>query len=299
MNNTCPQPVIILCAARSGSKLLRDVLASSKQIEVVPYDINYIWKYSNNHLFHDELNKTDLNEKITKYIRDYILKFASKKQDQYILEKTVSNSLRVEFVKSVFPEAKLIHLYRDGRDVALSALGCWTSDVLDSKNQPLKTYVKKIIEFPYFTASDYLLARCKEIAAQKFSTKSHYYWGPRFKGVKELVATQSLAEVCAHQWVSSVERTLNELQTLQLNCDYVTVKYEDFVQKPEAEIHKLCEYIGVNDAKSVVQFAKNTVRTNSIGRWANQLESYENELLPIMRSTLVSLGYIQDTEEQC
>lgn len=294
MNNTCPQPVIILCAARSGSKLLRDLLASSKQIEVVPYDINYIWKYSNNHLFHDELNQGHLNEKITKHIRHQIFKFASKKQGQYILEKTVSNSLRVEFVKSIFPDAKLIHLYRDGRDVALSALGCWTSNVLDSKNQPLKTYLKKIIEFPYLTASDYLLARCKEVAVQKFSKKNHYYWGPRFNGIKELVSTRSLPEVCAHQWVSSVESTLTELKTLQLNTDYVTVKYEDLVQNPEVQIHKLCEYIGVSDAQSVARFAKSTVSTSSIGRWANQFESYENELLPIMRSSLIRLGYIPD-----
>ena len=299
MKKTQTQPVIILSAARSGSKLLRDILASSRQIQVVPYDINYIWKYSNNHLFHDELDGNDLDEKIASYIQRQILKFADNEADKYIVEKTVSNTLRVGFVKSVFPDAKLVHLYRDGRDVALSALDCWTSGVIDSKNQSLKTYFQKLIGFPYFTASDYLIQRCKEVIAQKLSSQSHYYWGPRFDGIKEMVSSKSLAEVCAYQWVNSIESTLKQLETFHLNSDYISIKYEQLVETPEDEIQKLCYYLGISDTQRVSDYARNKVSTNSIGRWNQQFKLYEKDILPIMQSSLAKLGYLSITNEQC
>ena len=39
------QIVIIIGAARSGTKYLRDVLATAPNAARVPYDINYIWRY--------------------------------------------------------------------------------------------------------------------------------------------------------------------------------------------------------------------------------------------------------------
>ena len=273
------------------------MLASSDQIQVVPYDINYIWKYSNNHLFHDELGEQNLDTKTSDYIRRHILKFATGEKEKYVVEKTVSNSLRVNFVTSVFPDAKLIHLYRDGRDASLSALGCWTSSVLDSRNQPLYTYIEKLLKFPYLTASGYLAQRCKELLARQLSSKNHYYWGPRFKGIEELVCRKSLPEVCAYQWAKCIDNTLSQLDKYQIGSDYIPVKYENLVHKPEAEITKICDYIGINDVKKVADFACNEVNVSSIGRWKDQFKLYEHDLLPIMQPALSKLGYISGVSE--
>ena len=48
-------PIIILGAARSGTKMLRKALASHPDLHAIPYDINYVWKYGSYQLPHDEL----------------------------------------------------------------------------------------------------------------------------------------------------------------------------------------------------------------------------------------------------
>src|SRR4051812_20775701 len=41
------QPVIVIGAARSGTKLLRDSLATHADVARVPYDVNYVWRFGN------------------------------------------------------------------------------------------------------------------------------------------------------------------------------------------------------------------------------------------------------------
>src|SRR2546430_7511188 len=59
------QPVIVIGAARSGTKLLRDCLGTADEFAVVPYDINYLWRLGNEQFPNDELTPEQLTPKIT------------------------------------------------------------------------------------------------------------------------------------------------------------------------------------------------------------------------------------------
>ena len=131
-------PVIIIAAARSGTKMLRAALAASPVFVDFPYDINYVWKYQNYDINHDELTEENLTPTIKKFIRNRFEKLVLKKDSKRVLEKTVSNSLRVDFVRAVFPKCKIIHLYRDGHDVAADARLCWQSSALSTRIQTRK-----------------------------------------------------------------------------------------------------------------------------------------------------------------
>ena len=50
-----PNVIVIIAAARSGTKMLRHILDASQEISSYPYDANYIWKYGNFQLNHDEI----------------------------------------------------------------------------------------------------------------------------------------------------------------------------------------------------------------------------------------------------
>ncbi len=117
------QPIILIGAARSGTKLVRDIIASHPAIAAVPYDINYIWRLGNEAFAHDELPVNCLNPRIRQSIRKEIQRFD--KQTPFLIEKTVSNCLRVPFVNAIFPEAKFIHLLRNGLDVVESVYRQW------------------------------------------------------------------------------------------------------------------------------------------------------------------------------
>ena len=69
------KPIIIISAARSGTKMLRYVLDASSDIASYPYDANYIWKYGNYNVDHDEILPRSINdgkkEKIRSLARDF------------------------------------------------------------------------------------------------------------------------------------------------------------------------------------------------------------------------------------
>ena len=63
-------PVVLLGAARSGTKLVRDSLALDAHIARVPYDINYVWRFGNEELDHDELDAASLTPGVAARIRE-------------------------------------------------------------------------------------------------------------------------------------------------------------------------------------------------------------------------------------
>ena len=125
------QPVFIIGAARSGTKYLRDILALASNAAKVPYDINYVWRYGSENHADDSLPLSLLSSRKRAFIRAqvYRLSKASPEDETIVFEKTVGNSLRVPFVRGVFPEARFIHLVRDGRAVTESAMRQWREPV--------------------------------------------------------------------------------------------------------------------------------------------------------------------------
>ncbi|MFO7608153.1 MAG: sulfotransferase, partial [Candidatus Krumholzibacteriia bacterium] len=116
-------PVVIIGAARSGTKILRSMLAAHPSLSAVPFDINYVWMARHQGRRDDELVAADATPAACRFIREYLGNFAA--PGTRVVEKTVGNTLRVPFVDRVFPDAVYIHLVRDGRDVAASARVQW------------------------------------------------------------------------------------------------------------------------------------------------------------------------------
>ena len=123
------RPVVILGAARSGTKLLRSIVAASPQYAAVPHDVNYVWRTLAPQHPNDALPATALTPAKLSRVRRLLLGMAgiSDGQRRQFVEKTVSNTLRVPLVDQVLPDALYVHLVRDGRDVTESALRCWQS----------------------------------------------------------------------------------------------------------------------------------------------------------------------------
>src|SRR5688572_31535031 len=86
-------PVIILGAARSGTKLLRALVAATRCYVEVPFDVNYIWRYGNESCSHDALNPEHLTERTKRFVRERIGRCAGlPNSSMAFVEKTVSNT---------------------------------------------------------------------------------------------------------------------------------------------------------------------------------------------------------------
>ena len=86
-----------------------------------------MWKFGNRNRPDDELDPSDVNERISRFINSRFAQIARRNNCEIVIEKTCANSLRVPFVYRVVPDAKFIFITRDGRDVVASAMKRWVS----------------------------------------------------------------------------------------------------------------------------------------------------------------------------
>jgi hypothetical protein len=110
------RPVIVLGAARSGTKMLRDAIAAHQAMVAIPYDINFVWKYSNYSIKHDSLTPDHVTPSSAGYVYKFFRRFSQDRPGVRVVEKTVGNTVRVDFVRKIFPSCQFVHLIRDGRD---------------------------------------------------------------------------------------------------------------------------------------------------------------------------------------
>src|SRR5690606_10926125 len=176
-------------AARSGTKIVRDVLSTHPAINAVPYDINFIWRTGNEELPHDELAPIDYKVRAHRRITRYLAKYLG--NSRFLIEKTVSNTIRIPFLLEHYPNAKFIFLYRNGMDVCESVMRQW--------NAPSdKRYLMKKL---YHVPLREILTYGVKYALRTFGKKPHtYFWGVNYPELKSDAKTYPFEVLIAHQW---------------------------------------------------------------------------------------------------
>ena len=290
-------PVIIIAAARSGTKMLREVLAQSVIFAEFSYDMNYIWLYGNYQKKHDELTAADLTPDIKNFIRKRFEKLLRKNDTaKRVLEKSVPNSLRVEFVREIFPDAQFIHLYRNGLDVSADAMQCWHSSLFSQRIQKKSDLVKKILSYPYLSAYPYLKDYLSNYIVRLLSKdKSVPLWGPRYRNIDDDIKNLSLIEVCGIQWNRSVTCSTRQFLSMQENEKFINVKYEDLVRNPKEEIGRICDFVNIPDADAIIQYAQETISSDFIDFHKGVLTEEDKKILmPHIQSSLTDFGYLEE-----
>ena len=123
-------PIIIIGAARSGTNMLRDLLVQLPQYTTWQCDeINYIWRHGNRDYPHEEFTREMATPAVKCYMQHAIEKINKKEPQATVVEKTCATSLRCGFADEIFPNARFVHIYRDGRAVAASAALRWNASL--------------------------------------------------------------------------------------------------------------------------------------------------------------------------
>jgi omega-hydroxy-beta-dihydromenaquinone-9 sulfotransferase len=72
--------------------------------------------------YYDYMTKNDYSEEMAAYFRKKVLQVQNLWSRPRFVNKNLQNSFRVRLLNSIFPDAKFIHIIRDGRAVAFSIL---------------------------------------------------------------------------------------------------------------------------------------------------------------------------------
>lgn len=281
------KPVIIIGAARSGTNMLRDVLADLPEVATWPCDeINYIWRHGNVRFPSDEFTPDMARAEVRQYIRGQFNWVTRNHGGSTVLEKTCANSLRVGFVDRVIPEAKYIFIHRDGLDAVGSALKRWKAP-LNIPYLARKARFVPVTDLPYHV-SRYIGSRVYRL----FSPSGRVaFWGPQFAGMSEMLATHSLEEVCGLQWqrcVEAAEKALREISDRR----WIRVAYEDFVSEPAPELERILDFLELSTSGDEKRRAIAGVSAASIGKGRRSLDSATAARLEaLLHGTQARFGY--------
>lgn len=280
------QRVIIVGAARSGTKFLRDILAASPITATVPNDVNYVWRYGNEARVDDELLPDDATPSVIRFIGSTLPRLARFDPERHraLVEKTVSNGLRLGFVNRIFPDARFVFLVRDGRAVTESAMRMWRG-APEWPNLWSKLSTMPLRNYPY--AAWYAGNFVKGLLAGR---RGGRVWGPRYSGIDADLSVRSLAYVCARQWSRTVDRAADDLASIPQDRVF-SLRYEELVES-EARILALLRWLDWPMEEPLAAYRARVVHGLDT-RWSNALGADEKrDVLEAAGKTLRRFGYI-------
>jgi len=127
----------------------------------------------------------------------------------------------------IYPEAKVIHIIRDGRDVAVSRM-----------HQLWKT------------AKD--LGGISELEPEELAKRQAFYQSPQqFLASGEGIFLEERLRNTAEDWSENVGRAVEDGPTL-LRDIYTEVRYEDLLERPEEESKRLLEFLGADAGEKTI-----------------------------------------------
>lgn len=299
-------PVFVIGVGRSGTNLVSAALAQDSRFWNA-YENRYIWSYRQSSLSHDRRRPEDADDRTKRYIRNFFHRLADR-HGKTVIDKTPSNTLRVGFVHEVFPEARIVHLIRDGRDNALSRLYEWYGGrrVLrstDSESLGVSSrsalfcqrlgHLGRLIQrgnlplerWPVFLWDNLGIFLANMITGQPVR------YAERFPGMRDFLDAYGVLVTAAVQWREGVMHAVNEGRRLPDGI-YLEVRYEDLLANGEQQWNRISKFLEVGIDNHCLEYVKATVRPDNSNKWRREATKDALETLePHIRATLEFLGY--------
>jgi len=295
--------ILIVGAARSGTHMLSKIIRENIGEDDCVYigEINDFWNSFYN-TGSDYIPSSMVEDSIINKIQKNLASIynINYKDNKLIIEKTAANLFRLPLVCSVFPNSKIIHIIRDGRDVACSVRKKMMGDIrkitkiednIDRNKlfdliRIIKYKLKNGISIKYFVANykKYFRSALTILGIKKINK----IWGPQFPGIIEYSKILSPIELAALQWRESVETVQNYLYANRNKINYLEVKYENIINNPDNELKIIFNYLGKKDENIKHNIIKKGETWKSV---LNQTE--KQKVAELIEFKLLQLGYEQ------
>lgn len=188
-----------------------------------------------------------------------------------IVEKTISNSLRLGFVNEVFPDAKIIYLTRDGRNNINSLINAWLHpNRFFSYRLPVQLNIK-----------GYCYEQWKFVLPP---------------GWRDYI-DRPLEDVCAFQWQSCHQLILKEIAKPKYAKRVLRVKLEDLTTQPQLWLKEIVEFVELpyddyfESMVTHLPIVNSPDNDTSMEKWKQQHREQIERVMPMIKETMQQLEY--------
>jgi hypothetical protein len=140
-----------------------------------------------------------------------------------MVHKNTRNTFRIGFIRAVFPNARFVFVFRDGRANVSSLIEGWGFERFHTFQVPVPDRVGK-----------------KGLRQWAFELPPHW----------KAWADKSIPEICAFQWCEHNASLLNHRAQLAQKS-YIDVRYEDLVADTPGEVNRLCRFLNLPVGKAL------------------------------------------------
>ncbi len=183
----------------------------------------------------------DLSPIILRAAADFIMeRDAAKEGARIVGDKSPSSLIHGQAVRdlyAVYPDAKLVYIVRDGRDVIIS--------------ERFRNFVE---ESKFLTAEDKRIITDLRLDSAPFSDG------------RRSIFTENFIRRTAQGWVENLAESEKEGQRL-FGENYFTLRYEDLLERPFDEMKKFWEFLGVEVDKSLGEAIEEELSSNPDEEW--------------------------------
>jgi sulfotransferase family protein len=183
----------------------------------------------------------DLSPLVLRAAADFIMERDAMKEGKRIVgDKSPSSTIHGQAVRnlhSIYPDAKLVYIVRDGRDVLIS--------------ERFRNLVEE---------SKFLKPEDKRIIEELRTDQSPFTDGTRS------IFTETVLRRVASGWVKNVQETDEEGHRL-FGENYCSLRYEDLLAHPFDEMQKLWKFLGVQADQSLEKTISEEMSSNPDEEW--------------------------------
>ncbi|HKR06712.1 MAG TPA: sulfotransferase [Bacteroidia bacterium] len=270
-------PVFIVGTGRSGSTLLGILLSMHKQVAYLN-EPKAVWHFAyekedlignfTTGIAYYKLNDAHVTSKTISVMNKLYGFYLASVFSKQVIDKYPELVFRIDYLKKIFPDAKVLFLHRNGFQTAASTAQ-WIEDNREQKGNDIHDWWG-------------LNNRKWNLLIEQVVPLSKLL-SPHVEKVKTI---NSQVEKAAVEWIVTMEEGISFLKKYPENV--MPVKYEELVSLPETALSKVFSFCNLEYDVNCIQYAKLVTKQGSKNKMEPELAPYLKE---IIFSLMKELGY--------
>ena len=278
----CKGPVVIVARAHSGTRALAEAFSLNQIFMGANISEDFLdsedWWYRFTYPlitsdffphWHHYWGDQTFQKQLEFYLADTLSHFFYNREDiksNLTWGWKISESIfLMPIIKKYFPQAKFIHLIRDGRDVVLSDNGYFHLTDCQLATTWLEKGKEEIKKFIGVNRLNFYDRQNKKFCLNvTFNTSTIKHW----QGI-DLFSSEDLIKnkykIQMQSWINCVQTGRKYGQ--QFLDSYYELKYEDFCINPVEEISKVFSFLEIEMQPKMLNYLQNRLYQQSIGKW--------------------------------